>query len=73
MRKREDASLLIKRRYIDPVDPNKVAGRTIGGMIESLDPHSSYIDASAFKEVEQHRHGKLVRGTARRTRSAAQA
>lgn len=59
LRKLEDAFLLINRRYVDPVDPNKVAEDAIDGMIESLDPHSSYIDASAFKEVEESFRGSF--------------
>ncbi len=59
LHKLEEAFLLINRRYVDPVDPNKVAENAIGGMIESLDPHSSYIDASAFKEVEESFRGSF--------------
>ena len=59
LRKLEDAFLLINRRYVDPVDPNKVAENAIDGMLESLDPHSSYIDASAFKEVEESFRGSF--------------
>lgn len=59
LHKLEEAFLLINRRYVDPVDPNKVAEDAIGGMIESLDPHSSYIDASAFKTVEESFRGSF--------------
>ena len=59
LRKLEEAFLLISRKYVDPVDPNKMAENAIGGMLESLDPHSSYIDASAFKEVEESFRGSF--------------
>ncbi len=59
LRKLEEAFLLINRGYVDSVEPNKAAENAIEGMLESLDPHSSYIDASAFKEVAESFQGSF--------------
>ena len=59
LRKLEEAFLMINRRYVDPVKPNQAAEDAIEGMLKSLDPHSSYIDASAFKEVAESFQGSF--------------
>ncbi len=59
LRKLEEAFLLINRSYVDSVDPGQAAEHAIDGMLESLDPHSSYIDASAFKEVAETFQGSF--------------
>jgi carboxyl-terminal processing protease len=59
LRKLEEAFLLINRNYVDSVEPNQAAENAIEGMLESLDPHSSYIDASAFKEVAESFQGSF--------------
>lgn len=59
LRKLEEAFLLINRGYVDPVEPNQAAENAIEGMLRSLDPHSSYIDASAFKEVAESFQGSF--------------
>ncbi len=59
LRKLEEAFLLINRNYVDSVDPNQAAESAIEGMLKSLDPHSSYIDASAFKEVAESFQGSF--------------
>lgn len=59
LRKLEEAFLMINRRYVDPVEPNQAAEDAIEGMLKSLDPHSSYIDVSAFKEVAESFQGSF--------------
>lgn len=59
LRKLEEAFLLINRGYVDPIEPNQAAENAIEGMLRSLDPHSSYIDASAFKEVAESFQGSF--------------
>lgn len=59
LRKLEEAFLMINRRYVDHVEPNRAAEDAIEGMLKSLDPHSSYIDASAFKEVAESFQGSF--------------
>src|SRR5690606_7563606 len=42
----------IKASYVEPVADNKLIGDAIKGMFSDLDPHSTYLDAEAFKEME---------------------
>ena len=39
-----DAYRLIKSAYVDPVNEDSLAGAGIRGMVESLDPHSIYLE-----------------------------
>ena len=51
--KMRKAALAISALYVDTVDDNKLAEDAIRGMIENLDPHSSYSTAKqarAFNE-----------------------
>ena len=59
LRKLEDAFLIINRRYVEELDPANVAENAIDAMLDGLDPHSSYIDASAFTEVEESYRGSF--------------
>jgi carboxyl-terminal processing protease len=42
----------IKSSYVEPVTDHKLIGDAIKGMFSDLDPHSTYLDAEAFKEME---------------------
>lgn len=42
----------IKSSYVEPVTDHKLIGDAIKGMFSELDPHSTYLDAEAFKEME---------------------
>src|SRR6516165_1002424 len=42
----------IRQDAVDPVTDAKLIGSAIAGMLSGLDPHSSYIDAAAFKESQ---------------------
>ena len=59
LRKLEEAFLIINRRYVEELDPAVLAEEAIEAMLGSLDPHSSYIDASAFTEVEESYRGSF--------------
>ena len=41
----------IKQDYVEPVEDKKLINEAINGMLSGLDPHSSYLDAEAFKEL----------------------
>lgn len=41
----------IKNFYVEPVGDDKLFNGAISGMVSNLDPHSSYLDAEAFKEL----------------------
>lgn len=42
----------IKASYVEPVSDQKLINDAIKGMFDDLDPHSSYLDPDAFKEME---------------------
>jgi carboxyl-terminal processing protease len=43
---------LIKANYVEKVDDDKLLKGAINGMLESLDPHSSYLDGSSLQRLE---------------------
>lgn len=49
----------IKSDYVEPVDDKKLINEAINGMLTGLDPHSSYMDAEAFKELQQGTQGEF--------------
>ncbi len=51
---------LIKSDYVEQVDEKKLLQDAIAGMVSSLDPHSTYLDKSAFREMRESIHGKFV-------------
>lgn len=42
----------IKGSYVEPISDKALIGDAIKGMFTDLDPHSAYLDADAFKEME---------------------
>ncbi|WP_353172732.1 S41 family peptidase [Paracandidimonas soli] len=42
----------IKSSYVEPLTDEKLINDAIKGLFSDLDPHSSYLDADAFKEME---------------------
>ena len=42
----------IKTNYVEPVEDKKLITEAINGMLAGLDPHSAYLDAEAFKELQ---------------------
>ena len=59
LRKLEEAFLIINQRYVEEVDPAELAEKAIEAMLTSLDPHSSYIDATRFTEVAESYRGNF--------------
>jgi carboxyl-terminal processing protease len=51
---------LIKTDYVEQVDDKKLLQDAIAGMVSSLDPHSTYLDKAAFKEMRESINGKFV-------------
>ncbi|MBW8753932.1 MAG: S41 family peptidase [Sphingomonadales bacterium] len=43
---------LVKQNYVDNVDDDKLVKGAINGMLESLDPHSSYLDGASLQRLE---------------------
>jgi carboxyl-terminal processing protease len=49
----------IKSFYVEPVGDEKLFSAAISGMVSNLDPHSSYLDADAFKELRVGTQGEF--------------
>ncbi|NHC60847.1 S41 family peptidase [Paenalcaligenes suwonensis] len=47
----------IKSSYVEPVSDQALIGDAIRGMFAELDPHSTYLDAEAFQEMENMTQG----------------
>ena len=43
---------LVKQNYVESVDDDKLVKGAINGMLESLDPHSSYLDGASLQRLE---------------------
>ena len=61
----EDLQLLsavfgkIKSDYVEPVSDDKLIKEAINGMVHGLDPHSDFLDAEAFKDLQISTQGKF--------------
>ncbi|MBP9654707.1 MAG: peptidase S41, partial [Rhodocyclaceae bacterium] len=42
----------IKMGYVEPVEDKQLITQAISGMLTGLDPHSQYLDADAFKDLQ---------------------
>ncbi len=51
---------LIKADYFEPVAGKKLIHDAINGMVNSLDPHSEYLDAKDYKEFRESTSGQFV-------------
>src|SRR6266436_1469781 len=49
----------IKSDYVEPVSDDKLIREAINGMVHGLDPHSDFLDADAFKELQISTQGKF--------------
>jgi len=49
----------IKSNYVEPVEDKKLITEAINGMLSGLDPHSAYLDADAFKDLQVSTHGQF--------------
>ena len=49
----------IKTDYVEPVGDNSLLENAIRGMLTGLDPHSAYLDADAFKELQVGTSGEF--------------
>ena len=49
----------IKKDYVEKVEDKKLLEDAIKGMLNGLDPHSSYLDAEAFKDLREGTSGEF--------------
>ncbi len=54
-----DAVQIIRENYVEPVDVDKLIGAALNGMLTSLDPHSSYMDPAAYREMQVETKGEF--------------
>jgi len=59
LRQFSDVFGAIKSYYVEPVEDKKLIEEAISGMVSGLDPHSSYLDADAFKELQAGTQGEF--------------
>ena len=59
MQKLLNAEYAIASLYVDTVNEEKLVEEAIKGMLQSLDPHSSYTDAKETKELEEPLQGEF--------------
>ena len=49
----------IKTNYVEPVEDKKLITEAINGMLAGLDPHSAYLDAEAFRDLQVGTQGQF--------------
>jgi carboxyl-terminal processing protease len=49
----------IKQGYVEPIDDKKLITHAISGMLSNLDPHSAYLDADAYKDLQVGTQGEF--------------
>ncbi len=49
----------IKGNYVEDVEDSVLIKEAVSGMLSGLDPHSSFLDASAFKELQEGTQGEF--------------
>ncbi|MFZ2162044.1 MAG: S41 family peptidase [Sideroxyarcus sp.] len=49
----------IKSDYVEPVSDKKLMTEAINGMLSGLDPHSAYLDAEGFKDLQAGTQGEF--------------
>jgi carboxyl-terminal processing protease len=49
----------IENKYVEPVDPQQLIDGAIKGMLDTLDPHSSYMKRSSYDELKVDTKGEF--------------
>ncbi|MDH3520213.1 MAG: S41 family peptidase [Myxococcales bacterium] len=61
----EDLSLftnvlnLVRRNYVEPIDEAALVRGAVRGMLEELDPHSTFLDSEAYREMQVDTRGQF--------------
>lgn len=50
---------MIEKNYVEKVEPKNLIQEAINGMMKSLDPHSSYLNAEMYKELQSDTRGSF--------------
>lgn len=54
-----DVLAIIERNYVEPVKINNLIHGAINGMLETLDPHSSFMTPEVYKEMQTETRGSF--------------
>jgi len=49
----------VRKDYVEPVSDQDLIENAINGMLTSLDPHSSYMPAKSFQEMQEQTKGEF--------------
>jgi carboxyl-terminal processing protease len=50
---------LVRRNYVEPVDEHELLESALHGLLRELDPHSSYMSADAYEEMQVDTRGEF--------------
>lgn len=48
----------IERQYVEPVESDQLVYGSISGMLQTLDPHSSFMDPRSYKQMRERQEGR---------------
>lgn len=51
---------LVQQHYVDPVEMRGLMNGAVGGMLDSLDPHSGYLSPEDYQELEEETSGSFT-------------
>ena len=60
LRQLADVYGLIKAGYVEPVDGQKLMAGALNGMVSALDPHSAFLDETAYRALREGTQGRFV-------------
>ena len=49
----------VKADYVEPVEDKKLINEALTGMLQGLDPHSAFLDADAYKDMQAGTQGQF--------------
>jgi len=49
----------VKSDYVEPVEDKKLINEALTGMLAGLDPHSTFMDADAYKDLQAGTQGEF--------------
>jgi carboxyl-terminal processing protease len=50
---------LVRRNYVEPIDESRLVKGAVRGMLQELDPHSSFLDDDAYREMQVDTKGEF--------------
>ena len=53
-----DALAAIEQQYVEPVESDRVVYSAISGMLQTLDPHSNFLDPRTYAQLRERQEGR---------------